>query len=165
MKTQPKKRVNARTFNGKPVTDAKTPHVFRVIDKDNDGTGRFDPNNCTSQHALARSFPGSDIAVYEGVTLIEMTPGIITRFRNSPELTKAIKEFQDTGTLPAGVYRLLPVPAHRTLGARSVENAERGDKRKGRVKQPKESTGIANGKPPVVASASRGRPQYDAIAK
>ena len=159
-KTKAKERANARTFHGKPVVDAIDAIILRVMDEDGGTPGKSD--DCRAFHAGKRAWPGADIAIFETVSLIEVNPGTVTRFRNSAEMRKAIKVFDETGEMPSGVYRLAPIPPTRTLGARSAENKARGDARKGRVKQPTENTGIANGKPPKY---SRGKPQYDAITK
>lgn len=155
--TKTKTRADARTFRGLPVEDAKVKQTFRVVDEDGGTPG--DPNDCRAQHALDRAFPGAVVVIFKGITLIEMKPGKITRYDNSPAMRKAIQTFDDTGEFPAGDYILNPVPAHRTLAARSAENRARKDARKGRVKQSTNS-GLANGKPPVFG---RGRPTYDKV--
>jgi hypothetical protein len=162
------KRANARMFKGLPVVDSTEKHKFRVVE--NDGGTPYESEDCRAYRALLRAFPGATIAIFRGVTLIEMKPGTMTRFQNSAGLRKAIKTFDETGVFPAGDYVLNPVPATRTLDGRSKENKERGDARKGRVTQSTDS-GLANGKPPVVSddgrdttsTRGRGRPVYDKV--
>lgn len=136
-----------RLWRGMVMREAVEPTMVRAVEQDGGTPG--DPGDCRFQHALQRTFPGCMAAVYRTVTLVETEPGVVTRYQNSAELRAAIEDFDRTGVMPAGTFRLLPVPAGRTLEARSHENRVRGDHRPRRPRRVA-NTGIGNGKPPRI---------------
>lgn len=143
----------ACAWRGYRVKEADT--NISILALESDGGVRGDPLDCRVAHSLTRAFPGRAHAVYTTVTLIELEPGVMTRFWNGPEVAAAIRAFDKTGEMPAGMYSFGPPPPYRRLDARSAENKRRGEKRIARPPRTPRDTGIANGKPPRQSQGRR----------
>lgn len=102
-----------RRLEGLPVVDAMKPRWFKIGNEDIQYAIRKNGDYCAAAMALCRDDAIEDAFVYRGRTYIRYHNRWV-RYMTSPQLRKALEEFDKKGVFDPGTYRLgAPTPTAR----------------------------------------------------
>lgn len=108
----------AKMFQGKDVIDAKLPLKMSVRPHDIKSAKRRDPLSCAIARCAIRDKHVISARIGQKYALIEYSSHF-ERYVVNSQASRAIKEFDKSGTFIEGEYHLLPVPESMQLTGKS----------------------------------------------